>query len=167
MPKLLVLFQSSTADVVHLTETAAEGARGVRFSEVDVRRLPPAGGTRDAEPDATGRGHRLLEDADALGQYDGLIFVVGQEEDGEAMQHALDAFGGSLVNKVGAAVTPTRGADRRGVLWSVLGAMANRELILVPARFDDEGASDDATRRIGKRIAEVVGWVTHARSHHH
>jgi len=28
-------------------------------------------------------------------------------------------------------------------------------------------ADADACRRMGKRVADVVGWVTHARSHHH
>jgi hypothetical protein len=46
--------------------------------------------------------------------------------------------------------------------------MADRGMILVPLPFSDEdGSSADACRRMGKRVAEVVGWVTHARSHHH
>jgi hypothetical protein len=167
MPKLLVLFQSSSADVVHLAEVAAEGARGVRFAEVDLRRLPPSGDSGHAERDATGRAHHLLQQVDTMGQYDGLIFAVGQEG-GDALLRALDAFGGSLVNKVGAAITPVNGTDRTTVLWSVLGPMADREMILVPAPFAREGAGgDESSRRIGKRVAEVIGWVTHARSHHH
>ena len=39
MPKLLVLFQSRRPDVVRLAETVAEGARSVRFAEVDLRRF--------------------------------------------------------------------------------------------------------------------------------
>jgi hypothetical protein len=41
-------------------------------------------------------------------------------------------------------------------------------MILVPAPFADEGAANaESARRLGTRVAEVVGWVTHARSHHH
>ena len=35
------------------------------------------------------------------------------------------------------------------------------------ARIVASRAADEATRHLGKRVAEVVGWVTHARSHHH
>ena len=166
MPKLLVLFQSSSADVVRLAEAAAEGARTVRFAEVDLRRLPLSDEASDAVPDATQRAHQPLQDVAATGEYDGLIFAVGQ--DGGTMLRALDVSGGSLANKVGAVITPAVGAERRAVLWSVLGPMADQEMILVPAPFaNQDGASDESTRRLGKRVAEVVGWVTHARSHHH
>jgi hypothetical protein len=39
-------------------------------------------------------------------------------------------------------------------------------MILVPAPFDDHEPGESA-RRAGTRVAEVIGWVTHARSHHH
>ena len=68
-------------------------------------------------------------------------------EAGEALVQALGAFGGSLANKVGAVLTPATGTDRRTVLWSVLGPMADRGMILVPAPFDDEGASDGTIAR--------------------
>ena len=166
MPKLLVLFQSHSPDVVRLAESAAEGARGVRFAEVDLRRLPTTDGARDPSPEASGRAHHPLRDADDIGQYDGLILAA--EAEGEAFVRTLGAFGGSLANKVGAVITPAAGAGRRSVLWSVLGAMADRGMILVPAPFDaQDAASEESTRKVGKRVAEVIGWVTHARSHHH
>jgi hypothetical protein len=167
MPKILVLFQSSRFDVVHLAETAAEGARSVRFAEVDVRRLTTADAASDAVVGTGGRAHRPLGHVDEIGAYDGLILAADSEA-GDALTTAIGAFGGSLENKVGAVLTPTTGTDRRTVLWSVLGPLADREMILVPAPFADEGADDGETaRRVGKRVAEVVGWVTHARSHHH
>jgi hypothetical protein len=166
MPKLLVLFHASSADVARLAEAAAEGARSVRFAEVDLRQLPASDGAGVAVPDARGRAHHLLQHIDALGQYDGLVLVEGG--DGEVMLRALDGFGGSLANTVGSVITPATGADRRTILWSLLGAMADRGMILVPAPFGDEGgASDESLRELGKRVAEVIGWVTHARSHHH
>jgi hypothetical protein len=39
-------------------------------------------------------------------------------------------------------------------------------MILVPLPFSGDGDAD-ALRQMGKKVAEVVGWVTHARSHHH
>ena len=166
MPKLLVLFQSSDSDVVRLAAAAAEGARSVRFAEVDLRQLPgpdDAAGTASA---ATGRTHHRLEHVDAIGQYDGVVLAIGQN--GEGVQRALDGLGGALANKVGSAVTPARGDERRTVLWSVLTPMADRGMILVPAPFTDESAgSDEPVRALGKRVAEVIGWVTHARSHRH
>jgi hypothetical protein len=164
MPKLLVLFQSSSTDVVRLAEAAAEGARSVRFAEVDLRHLPVSEG--GAVSDATGRAHHPLQSADDVRQYDGLMLAVG--ESGETMVGALGRFGGSLANKVGSVITPATGADRRAVLWSVLGPMADRGMILVPAPFADESpVSEESIRGLGKRVAEVIGWVTHARSHHH
>jgi hypothetical protein len=169
MPKLLVLFQSRSPDVVRLAEAATQGARSVRFAEVDLRRLPTSGDVHDTALDAGMRAHQLLQHVEDIGQYDGLILAVGGEGDpGEALVRTLATFGGSLANKVGAVITPATGADRRAALWSVLSPMADRGMILVPAPFADPGAADEeSTRALGRRVAEVIGWVTHARSHHH
>jgi hypothetical protein len=167
MPKLLVLFQSRSADVVHLADAAAEGARSVRFAEVDLRIFPASGETH-AGVDRTARTHRPFEQDQDMAPYDGLILVVGREPDaGDSLVQALGSFAGSLVNKVGAVLTPAVGSDRRPMLWSVLSPMADRGMILIPAAFTAEHGDDDtAARDLGKRIAEVIGWVTHARSHH-
>jgi len=168
MPKLLVLFQSRSADVVHLAETAAEGARSVRFAEVDLRIFPTADDSH-AGVGAGVRTHRPLEQIQDMAPYDGLILVVGRDAAaGDALARALGSFTGSLVNKVGTVLTPALGSERSAVLWSALSPMADRGMILVPAAFTAEHAADDlATRDLGKRVAEVIGWVTHARSHHH
>jgi len=168
MPKLLVLFQSRSADVVNLAEAAAEGARGVRFAEVDLRIFPASDDT-EAGVNAGARMHRPLEQVEDMAPYDGLILVVGRERDaGDALVRAIGSFAGSLVNKVGAVLTTAAGAERSSVLWSVLSPMADRGMILVPAAFTAEHAGDDAaTHALGRRVAEVIGWVTHARSHHH
>jgi hypothetical protein len=168
MPKLLVLFQSRSADVVRLAEAAAAGARTVRFAEVDLRRLPVPDDTH-AGVDAGERAHHPLEQLQDVELYDGLILVVEPEPDaGGALVRALGSFAGSLVNKVGAVLTPAGGSERSPILWSVLSPMADRGMILVPAAFNAEQTEDDtATRDLGKRVAEVISWMTHARSHHH
>ena len=81
---------------------------------------------------------------------------------------SLARFDGSLADKVGSAFTTRSGSDRAAALWSALSPMADRGMILVPLPFAEGRESEtDACRRMGKRVAEVVGWVTHARSHHH
>jgi hypothetical protein len=81
---------------------------------------------------------------------------------------SLARFDGGLADKVGSAFTTEVGAERTAVLWSTLSPMADRGMILVPLPFTEGRESEaDACRRMGKRVAEVVGWVTHARSHHH
>jgi hypothetical protein len=169
MPKLLVLFQSRRPDVVEIAEAAVEGARRVRFAEVDLRRLHDGDDARTSSPtDATGRrDHRLLAHTDDLTLYDGLILVVSDSvEANTALSRTLAATGAALSNKVGSALTPAGRSERSAVLWSALTPMADRGMILVPAPFDDASEPAEAARRLGTRVAEVVGWVTHARSHH-
>jgi NAD(P)H dehydrogenase (quinone) len=166
MPKLLVLFQSRSPDVTALAEAVVEGARSVRFAEVDLRRL--AVSDEDPHlPDTSGRSHRALERVEEIAAYDGLVLALSGDGDrGTTLTNAFESLGGSLVNKVGAAVTTAEGAGRSAVLWSALTPMADRGMILVPMPFAEPTEAASA-RRLGKRVAEVIGWVTHARSHHH
>jgi multimeric flavodoxin WrbA len=161
MPKLLVLIPARDIELAPLADAVLEGARSVRFAEVDVRTL---GEAADA---ASNR--KPLAAIDDLASYDGIIIgVPAGDVDGTAVRETLARFGGSLVNKVGSAFTTGSGAGRTAALWSALSPMADRGMILVPLPFsDDAAASTEACRQLGKRIAGVVGWVTHARSHHH
>jgi hypothetical protein len=170
MPKLLVLFQSREPDVVELAEAAVDGARRVRFAEADLRRLPSADeGTTAPQTDASGgRHHRKLEHVDGLTAYDGLILVASTaSEASAALAQTVDALRTTLANKVGSALTPAAGADRSEVLWSALTPMAHSGMILVPPSFEHPSDQVEAARRLGTRIAEVIGWVTHARGHEH
>lgn len=179
MPKLLILFHATGPTIARLADAVADGARSVRFAEVDVRRVVArAGGavSDDAveRPDAGDESTasiRELESSDALAGYDGIIVGTmdssGAETDPVMAQ--LTATSGSLVNKVASAFTPSGPeARRRATLWAVLTPMANRGMILVPPSFDASADDElEAARRQGKRVADVVGWITHARSHHH
>jgi hypothetical protein len=159
MPKLLVLFEAYGDDIAQLADAVAEGARSVRFAEVDVRRL---GGTEH-----TTRGsYKLLESADALAGYDGILLGAhGGQED--AVYEVLTTPA-SLVNKVGSVFTSAPGPVRREILMPALAPMADRGMILVPPPLSTVPADElEFARALGKRVAEVVGWVTHARSHHH
>ena len=159
MPKLLVLFEASTDDIARLADAVADGVRSVRFAEVDVRRV--AGG----EP-ATRTSYKPVEGADALAGYDGILLGTH----GGGMDPVNDALTttASLVNKVGSVFTSAAGQARRGVLLAALAPMADRGMILVPPPLGTAPDDDlESARALGRRVAEVVGWVTHARSHHH
>ena len=169
MPKLLVLFHSRSPDVVALAEAAVDGARSVRFAEVDLRRLDASDGTHATAPETTGPVHRMLEHVEDVVAYDGLLLVLPVASDATVpLIRMFGAVAGSLANKVGSIVTVAEGAGRSTLLWSAFAPMADRGMILVPAPFTgtDEPPAESA-RRLGKRVAEVIGWVTHARSHHH
>lgn len=171
MPKLLVLFQSRSADVIALAEAAVDGARSVRFAEVDLRRLDAGdAGSHPTATDGAGRAHRALEHLDDIAAYDGLILAVPAVA-GDApvtLAETLGRLGGSLVDKVGSAITPASGEARNRVIWAAHTAMGDRGMILVPAPTGStEATAAESARRTGKRVAEVIGWVTHARSHHH
>lgn len=160
MPKLLVVYDASEPALARLADTIAAGARTVRFAEVDIRRY----GDASADVEAGSR-HRALGQVEELEQYDGIaVGVPASDGPGpSAADSALARFEGSLVNKVGSAFTVAEGAARRETLWRALAPMADGGMILVPASFV-EGTSDEAA--LGARLAEVIGWVTHARSHH-
>ena len=111
---------------------------------------------------------RPLERIEDLASYDGIIVGVGSGATANGIVESLARFDGSLADKVGSAFTAASGADRAAALWSVLSQMADRGMILVPLPFADGREPGD--RRVsadGKAVAEVVGWVTHARSHQH
>jgi NAD(P)H dehydrogenase (quinone) len=160
MPKLLVLYDASEPALARLAEAIAAGARAVRFAEVDLRRAGDADAAVEASRPPT------LAQAEELDRYDGIAVGI-PARDGDrpsAAESMLARFDGSLVNKVGSAFTATEGGARRETLWRALTPMAERGMILVAASFA-EGDADEAA--LGRRLAEVIGWVTHARSHHH
>ena len=204
MPKTLVLFYSRTGNTAAIADAVADGARSVRFSEVDLRRiddLAPAtvidsvpGWQESRELLAT--RYQLLVSVDELVQYDAIIMgaptrygVMAAE-----LKNVIDQTGplwsrGALVNKVGSAFTSvsTPHGGHETTLWSMITTMANLGLIIVPPGYSDPvmfqgGSPYEATattgggapgeidlaaaRHQGKRVAEVAGWITHARSHH-
>jgi hypothetical protein len=161
MPKLLVLVPARSTELAPLADAVLDGARSVRFAEAEVRTFGDAG---DAAP-----SRKPLAGVDDLASYDGIVVgVPAGDAEGEGLRETLARFGGSLANKIGSAFTTVSGAGRTAVLWSALTPMADRGMILVPLPFSGEGdASAGACRQMGKRVADVIGWVTHARSHHH
>lgn len=205
MPKILVLFYSRTGHTAALADAIVEGARSVRFAEVDVRRIDDLAspeviaevpGWTESRASLAAK-YRTLGQVSELAAYDALIlgaptrFGIMAAE----LKNVLDQAGplwnsGALVNKVGSAFTSvsTAHGGHETTLWSIMTPMANLGMILVPPGYTDPvmfaggspyGATATtgargpgepdlaAARHQGKRVAEVTGWVTHAKSHHH
>lgn len=202
MPKVLIVFYSRTGHTAQLADAIAEGARGVRFTEVDVRRvddLAPADviATVPGWPEAREQlaaKYRTLESHERLADYDAIVLgsptrygVMAAE-----LKNLLDQTGplwtrGALVNKVGGAfsgaATPHGGQE--ATLVGIHNFMMHHGMIIAAPGYTDpalfQGGSPygataqnapteadlAAARHQGKRIAEVTGWVTHAKSHHH
>jgi multimeric flavodoxin WrbA len=181
MPKLLVLFHSRTGRTAALADAIADaiadGARSVRFAEVDVRRLDDGRDAEGGDRDGSRRRHRALADEGSLADYDGIILgasaqegsipseIIGLLERLEPLRRT-----GALVNKVGAAFVPA-GSAEEPALWSLLGAMGRLGTILVPPLPTSGSSGPDAelaaATDLGRRVATVVEWVTHAKHHAH
>ena len=154
MPKVLVLFYSRTGNTAQLADAVAEGARSVRFTEVEVRRiddLAPSGtiaqvpGWAESRESLAGR-YAMFEGVDTLEQYDALVLgaptrygVMAAE-----LKNVIDQTGplwnrGALVDKVGSAFTSvsTAHGGHETTLWSIMTTMANLGLILVPPGYSD------------------------------
>ena len=163
MPKTLVLFHGNSKDIATLADAVADGVRSVRFAEVDVRRL--------AAPSEAEAGRvRTLGSADELAAYDGL--VLGTDAGGpvpDAVTELLAKAGTlrqqkALGTSVGAGfVAGASATDAEDARWALLRALGALGLVLVPA----SGDGPEAARQLGHRVAHVVSWITHARSHHH
>ena len=161
MPKILVLFHSRTGNTAALADAIAEGARGVRFTEVDVRRLEDLspGKLVDAVPawkeerEALARKYRALESAERIGDYDGI--AIGSPGHFGAMsaelRNVLDQLGplvwrGALVDKVGAAFT-TALASRGGhesTLAGMTTALASLGMLVCPPGVPEASAGTGA-----------------------
>ena len=154
MPKVLVLFYSRTGSTARLAEAIAEGARGVRFTEVDLRRvddLAPAS-TIEASANWTANREKLAATYRTLGSVDELVgydaLVLGSPTRYGVMsaelKNVLDQTGelwrsGVLADKVGAAFTTvsTPHGGHETTLWSIMTVMANLGMILVPPGYTD------------------------------
>jgi NAD(P)H dehydrogenase (quinone) len=161
MPKILVLFHSRSGNTATLADAIAEGARGVRFTEVDVRRLEDLGPESlvDAIPawkegrEALARKYRALESAERIADYDGI--AIGSPGHFGAMsaelRSVLDQLGPlasrrGLVDKVGAAFT-TALASRGGhesTLTGMATALASLGMILCPPGLPEAAAGTGA-----------------------
>lgn len=145
MPKLLVVYQVDDRLAESLAESAADGARGVRFMEVDQR----VTGGEASRPKPLGPPRNALE-------YDGIVLVASDR--GEA---AMTALLGEI-GESGATNDVVFAAVGAGAP-ALLARCARQGGIIAAVRDDgDEAVHAKAT---GARAAKVVGWVRHALGH--
>jgi NAD(P)H dehydrogenase (quinone) len=188
MPKLLVLFHSRTGRTAALADAMAEGAKSVRFAEVDVRLVHEvdadgADGAAAAPAQAEirerlGRRYRAPDPASLAG-YDAIILGAPASTRAvpPALARLLEGLGppgrdGALPGKVGSAFAPAvaEGGEGEATLWSLLTSLGKLGMILVPPAHTDRGKEEGelaAARDHGRRVATVVEWVAHAKSHAH
>ena len=158
MPKILILFAGQPTAIVN---TVADGARSVRFSEVELRSV--------GNPEGASAGiHQTLAGVDEIVPYDAVIVAASASAEiglelAELVRHAAaSAPRTTWQNKVGAAFVPETGVASVDV-WPTLKALGALGMLVVAP----SGPGADAAKELGVRVAQVVGWVTHARSHHH
>src|SRR5690349_3976032 len=114
MPKVLVLFDSGDPRAERLAESAAEGAKKVRFTEVDVRVV----GTEAA---SDGARQKRLESSEAVNQYDGVVVVGSDREPSAAIDLLLAAHPHSeFVDRVFATVSDTNASQRLTGLGAIV-----------------------------------------------
>jgi NAD(P)H dehydrogenase (quinone) len=190
MPKTLVLFYSRGGRSAALADAIVEGARSVRFAEVDVRRLDELAGAHAIEADpewsasrsVLAARYRTLEGIERLADYDAIVLGGPTHQDtlpaelARVLDEAAAMHGHALLDRVGSAFTST-GAESGGerTPWPILAAMGRLGMILVPSAPADapaEGAAPsdadlEAARRLGRRVATVADWVRHAKGHAH
>lgn len=159
MPKILILFAGQNTTLV---DALADGARAIRFSEVEVRRVRPG-------DDATSGAHEAVSGADEIVQYDAIIMGLssaGGELDPEHRrlldEVAAIAPKGLMQNRLGSAFV-TNAEAPGGSVWPALAVMGDLGMIIVaPAGGNAEAAND-----LGGRVAQGAAMIAHVRSHHH
>jgi hypothetical protein len=154
MPKVVVLYFGAESPAASLADAAADGANGVRFTEVDVR-------VGEAHSQATSGRHRRLESPDSLTGYAGIVIACEAAAEPPA---ALDALLGRLEQR--------RGEDFANIVFGVAGGentvLAGRVIALggiVVGEPRDEADPVVRARQLGARVAKVAGWVSHALGH--
>jgi hypothetical protein len=155
MTRVLVLFAGAESPSATLAEFAADAAKSVRFTEVDVRAAAPHQAT-------TGVRHKTLDASTAVRDYHGVIVVGGAGEIPAALETRLDEWekteAGAFANTVFALISYEN--------TSLLERVARLGGIIVTA---PRGATDPElrARQLGERMARVVSWVRHSLSHEH
>jgi len=156
MPKLIVLFFGAESPGVTLAEAVAEGAKGVRFTEVDVR----SGAPHQA---STEHRYKRLESPAQLRDFDGVVLACPAAGD---VPSDLSALLDALERPASAGFTNTVFGIAGGENTGLPGRVMRLGGILVA---EPSGADDPEVRgmRLGARVATVVSWVRHALSHEH
>lgn len=161
VPKLVVLFCGAESPSAALAAAVADGARTIRFTEVEVRAL-------GAHEMPAGMRAKRLESSDSLTSYDGIV-IAGSSAGSvpEELSRLLD----EMEHQLGAAAAQPPAGPFVDTVFGVVGG-ANTDLLARVARLGGiivgEGVAEDPVARatrVGARVAKVIGWVRHALAH--
>jgi len=143
MPKVLILVSSEGDLSTNLARCASDGAKAVRFTEVDVHAV-------------AGR------DPEALRDYDGIVIVGSGRDLSPALTSLLDACESGDASQFANTVFAPVGFDS---IAAVEGIARLGGIIVADGRGDL--APEERATVVGKRVAKVAEWVRHALSHEH
>jgi len=143
MPKVLVLVADDSDAAKLLATCVGDGARAVRFTEVDVRTVDSL-------------------DVEALRDYTGVAIVGTAPRLSLSLTHLLDACESSAASDFANTVFASVGYDGDHALERI----ARLGGIIVSERQSDL-TPEERAKRGGRRVAKVAEWVRHALSHEH
>lgn len=183
MPKVLVLFYSRTGTTARLADALVEGARSVKFTEVDVRRiddLAPAEAIERVPGWAASRAslaqrYRTFEGVDHLEHYDAVVLGAPTLHGAMAaeLKHVVDQTGplrdrGALVDRVGSAFTAVSAghAGHETALWSIMATMATLGMILCPPGYSDPATSSGGSPYGATAVTGTPGEADLAAARH-
>jgi hypothetical protein len=151
VPKLIVLFYGDENNAPAIAEAAADGAKSIRFTEVDLR-AGATTATRHKRADSTSSTDTVT----AVAEYDGVLLSApaGRTHDElTTLLHDLRHHG-HATNTVFALAA---GAPALLEELSRLGGI----IVTTPAVADPV----EQARQVGARAAKVAGWVRHGLGH--
>ena len=143
MPKVLVLVADDSDAAKLLATCVGDGARAVRFTEVDVR-----------APESL--------DVEALRDYTGVAIVGTAPRLSLSLTKLLDACESAGASDFANTVLTSVGFDGDVALERI----ARLGGIIVTERQSDL-TPEERGKRVGRRVAKVAEWVRHALSHEH
>jgi len=154
MPKVIVLFFGADSATIALADGAAEGAKGVRFTELEIR-------SGSAEQSTISRRHRQLESASRIREFDGVILAC--PSDG-----GIPADLGTLFDELERSSQPVTNTVF-GIVGGESTLMASRILRIggILVGVPPHGSDAAPGSGLGARVATVAAWVRHALSHEH
>ena len=154
MPKVIVLFFGADSATIALADGAAEGAQGVRFTELEIR-------SGSAEQSTISRRHRQLESASRIREFDGVILAC--PSDG-----GIPADLGTLFDELERSSQPVTNTVF-GIVGGESTLMASRILRIggILVGVPPHGSDAAPGSGLGARVATVAAWVRHALSHEH
>ncbi len=161
MPRVIILVPSAHRTAHALAETVADGAARVRFTEVEVRAVSSATSSAAA---TDWRRPRDLEGIHVLCESDAIVVTTSAAPDDDPELRGILAEAERDLPQHAFANTVLAVIGANEPEWLPLIARLGGIIVAVPRGSNDPDARAAA---LGDRVATVVEWVRHARSHEH